>query len=294
MLRQDEQPSLGCRCPGCGKEYGHFQVEISENRRTKTQLISQRKEPGLRSEKRENLKPIQLSWKNKIISEARVDVIKKSLAFAINILNSDSVAEEDKKRIKNTIEIVHQRMLKDIKHYELEDKRDSQWNVYDENGKALWNPVKLIKQYREEGDPLYHLSNMPILFFCRILKKYPLSTVYSQLEISHMMDGFKFAIKNFKSIDKQNWDYPLYEWLIIIEYEKSEGIAKTRRMLEDLDGSHGKKSRREIRNQARKLKNIPVQRLLKDFFELLDYLDRTAQNDPELSIGRNKRRQAAR
>jgi hypothetical protein len=284
LLPSEKQPSLGFKCLGCGKDYGTLHVEISENRNSKEQPISRRQKPGIRSERRENLKPIQFSWKKRIVSEAHLAKIRESLAVTYEALNSDSVAESEKQKIMKAYSRFSQHIQEAVKSYELEDLRDREWNVCDENGKLLWNPVKLIKQYREEGDPLYHLNNMPFLFFSKVLKKYPLSPIYSMEKISKMKKGLDLVAKNIESIQRQNWDYSLYEWLIIIAYEETEGIAKTKRMLEALDGSRGKKSRKEIRVQTRKLKDVVDPRSIKDFFDMLDYIDRMAQDDPELRV----------
>jgi hypothetical protein len=285
LLHSEKQPSLGFKCHGCGKDYGTLCVEVRENRNTKERPISQRRESGLRPERRENLKPIQYSWKNQIASESYVVKIKEALTVTKQALHSELLTDVQKQEILKECREALQPIIERYKAYEIEDQQDSKWDVYDENGKLLWNPVRMIKQYREQGDPFYHMNNLPFLFIAKVLKKYPLSFNYTRQKISNMMKGLEFFVKYIQSIAKQNWHYSLYEWWIILAYEDTEGIGKTRRMLEALDGSRGKISRKEIRTQSRRLKKVAKDlRFMIDFFEFLKYIERTAQKDPELRI----------
>lgn len=285
MLHPENQPSLGFKCHGCGKDHGTLYVEVRENRNTKERPISQRREPGLRLERRENLKPIQYSWKNQIASENYLAKIKKALTVTKQALHSDLLTDVQKEEILKECREALQPILERYKTYEIEDQQDSKWDVYDENGKLLWNPVRMIKQYREQGDPFYHMNNLPFLFIAKVLKKYPLSSNYTRQKMSNMKKGLDFFAKYIQSIAKQNWHYPLYEWWIILAYEDTEGIGKTRRMLETLDSSRGKISRKEIRTQSRRLKKVAKDLyFIIDFFEFLEYVDRMAQKDPELRI----------
>ena len=113
-----------------------------------------------------------------------------------------------------------------------EDVKDNQEGEQKGNCIIKWNPITIIKRYRQFVDPLRHL-NFKINFYAKVLAKYPgiLTRLLSGEREQILTKAFNVVDTYRKQFSNRNWRYTWFEWFWIVRYAQA---FTPRRVCEDV------------------------------------------------------------
>jgi hypothetical protein len=285
---------LGFDCYKCGKDYGSWGIENLKNQHENEENKNKAARSGedrIQIPRRSKLKPVEYAWKSKVESDLEVTRALNTIKY---VLSNYSLLPEERKKVVDAINSFRSKIESRLREFEQEDLKDAEWNVteeiVDEEGKKVtrtWNPIKLIREYREVGDPFLHVNPPFDFFFNKVLVKhsYVLTAEYIPEErMSRILKGFEVICKYREPFYDKNWRYTWVEWYHIVMYAEAKSSRKAAKMLRALDGEEGRISHRYIQRQKG-----PVLSFAKDFDEYAGYffdfyiaILRIIKNDPEL------------
>jgi hypothetical protein len=295
---------LGFNCK-CGNDHGSWRVvnpknqHKNEKNKNDSRRIFGRAEPDrIQIPKRSELKPVEHAWKNNIESKLELERLTHRINEIKSLLSNESLFPEGRKKLQEEIELFGSKIESEIRKRKQEDLKNAEWDVteeiVDESGNKVtrtWNPIKLIREYREVGDLFLHVNPPFDFFFNKVLVKHS----YAIREYMHgehkpeerksrMLKGFELICKYREPFYDKNWRYTWPEWHVIVKYAEAESSRKAAKMLRALDGEEGIMSRRYIERQKKRVSSF-----FKDFYEYIPYfvdfyiaILYIIENDPEL------------
>ena len=167
-----------------------------------------------------------------------------------------------------------------------EDVKDNQEGEQKGNCIIKWNPITIIKRYRQFVDPLRHL-NFKINFYAKVLAKYPgiLTRLLSGEREQILTKAFNVVDTYRKQFSNRNWRYTWFEWFWIVRYAQAFTPRRAAKMLLALDGEEGRISPKHIKDQIK-----PVLKFWEDFiyycryfFKFRKLIIHLIKMDPELT-----------
>jgi hypothetical protein len=160
-----------------------------------------------------------------------------------------------------------------------------------------WNPITMIRKYRDIVDPFRYLE-FSMDFYAKVLAKYGCipTKILSEEEIKILRKAFDIINKYTRQFYDRNYRYTWYEWFWIVRYAQAFTPGKAAKMLLALDGEHGEGDMGRISPKHIKDKINPVLKFWQDyfnyspyFFNFLKFVHRLIEKDPQLDAEHNKR-----
>ena len=293
--------ALGFPCPECGREYGSIEVIMIEPKQSSNlRIIKDIRGNELKkveTKRRPILKPTEYAWKNRIESNLTynklVDAFTRVRNIDWSLITDTNQRQELSDRLSRTItdiestlnekRIISEQQTRDYAKWDI----DSEFRVFPIHITDMkWNPIKIIKIYRQVGDP-FAILNLPYEFFYKVRKKhgYAFGAEYiSEEERKLMLKGLDVYAKYSESFYNRNWRYTWFEWFVIALYAREKGPRRAARMLRALDSTDKSLSYEYIRDRI-----SPTLDFLKEYnenitglFKFMNYIRAIVENDSEL------------
>src|SRR5690348_16538798 len=157
-----------------------------------------------------------------------------------------------------------------------------------------WNPITMIRKYRDMGDPFRYIC-FPMDFYAKVLAKYGCvpTNILSESDIEVLKKGFDIINKYRRQFYDRNYRYTWYEWFWIVRYAQAFTPRRAAKMLSVIDGEEqgagGRISPKHIKDNI----NL-VMKFWQDyfyyspyFFSYLKFIHRLIKRDPELKAEYN-------
>ena len=214
---------LGFKCHGkCGGlTYGSTEIILQETYKREIGRSVNDVDPR-RVRLWPNMKPVEYAWRNKIETRVEIDsLIDKLQIIKERLVLLSKLSKPDQQKIGKELFDKFQKLAEDIEYKRNERRKiEAKFDVYVEdkgNRKRIWNPIEAIRNYRNEGDPLYPLiADLPSEFYRKVLNKYPyvLEECFTGHEQVMMQKGWEFVGKYRQSIHDKLWRYTMHDGLL--------------------------------------------------------------------------------
>lgn len=318
---------LEFNCPHCGRGYGSIEFLAPKklsvmNRRKRVDDLD-----TIHIPKRKTLHPVEYSVRNEIIAEAEEKLLKRAINDLESIKLSgpylSPILEAKKQRLEKYVLIFKQRITARQQSCK-ELRQDCQWDV-EERSKDLdadtyeltrslggndiivkkikskksrlgneyyvirWNPIKLIKNYRNSIDILRHIYLNADLYGMVLAKYRSVNKILNENEDIYTK-AFEVINQYRKQFSDRNYRFTYFEWFWIIRYAQVTTPRNTVRMLIALDGKEGIVSTMHIKNKMRSVLVFwnEFNRYGPYFFKFVKYMHYLIEKDPQLNSVYNK------
>ncbi|MGG6460302.1 MAG: hypothetical protein ACM3JQ_02630 [Candidatus Eiseniibacteriota bacterium] len=271
--------ALGFSCPQCGRNYGSIQFLGQKIRKVINRKKSGDDLDSVHIPKRKKLHPVEYSLRNKIIA----DIEEKLLERGINDLDSIRlsgrcllpVLRAKKRVLEKNVAILERRVNARQQQRSINEISNPKWDVLEssldipphiyELTKTLggnyivvkkignknivkWNPIKLIREYRNSIDPISHLD-LNSDFYAIVLARYPsIKKKFTDMKDT-MNKAFEVIDTYRKQFSDRNYQYTYIEWFWIVRYAQVTSARRAIKMLTALDGEEEKLSTKHVKDK---------------------------------------------
>lgn len=306
--------ALGFSCPQCGRNYGSIQFLGQKIRKVINRKKSGDDLDSVHIPKRKKLHPVEYSLRNKIIA----DMEEKLLERGINDLDSIRlsgrcllpVLRAKKQMLEENVAILERRVNARQQQRSTNEVSDPKWDVLEssldipphiyELTKTLggnyivvkkmgnknivkWNPIKLIKEYRNSIDPIRHLD-FNSDFYAIVLARYPsIKKKFTEMKDT-MNKAFEVIDTYRKQFSDRNYQYTYIEWFWIVRYAQVTSARRAIKMLMALDGEEEKLSTKHVKDKMNSVLKFWEKfiQYSPHFFNFLTEMHHLIEKDPEL------------